>query len=75
MVCSFYTLVKLDWLSHGVFILHAGETRLAEPWCVHSTRHGVFILTLVTRLAEPWCVHSTRGETRLAEPWCVHSTR
>ena len=71
MVCSFYTLVKLDWLSHGVFILHAGETRLAEPWCVHSTRwlpnsrwklsHGVFIL------------HA--GETRLAEPWCVHSTR
>ena len=36
MVCSFYTLVKLDWLSHGVFILHAVETRLAEPWCVHS---------------------------------------
>ena len=67
MVCSFYTLVKLDWLSHGVFILHAGETRLAEPWCVQHVvkldwlSHGVFIL------------HA--GETRLAEPWCVHSTR
>ena len=84
MVCSFYTLVKLDWLSHGVFILHAGETRLAEPWCVHSTRWWnstgwAMVCSFYTLVKLDWLSHGVfilhAGETRLAEPWCVHSTR
>ena len=56
MVCSFYTLVKLDWLSHGVFS-HVFYTLVKLDWL----SHGVFILHAgETRLAEPWCVHSTR---------------